>query len=525
MPSIAKRGGSPISPAPKSLPEALAGSDGDSTPQKRKLRSHASAVAAALREGGAVDPAAKRVSPRRCLNQSPNTPPKRIEKAVADKPSKLKKSPAKGLPDSLVADSKWNPRDPQQMSAAKEALHVSTLPPSVSCRENEQKMIVDFCKGCIEHGKAGSLYICGCPGTGKSLSMEKVKELLLHWTQEAGLQQPEVLALNCTSLSSTSEIFSKILSKYQLPKMTNNRTSALQQLQKLYSEKQQSRKMMLIIADELDYLITKDRAVLHDLFMLTTFPFSKCILVGIANAIDLADRFLPRLQSLNCKPTIVTFRAYSPVQIVRILHERLKVLPYPVFQPHALELCARKVAAASGDMRKALCICRGAIDMLEMELQESTRSTNLSMHDEEKGQQAVTTPEFSKLQEIDAVRIDHMVLALSRTFRSPVVDTIQILPQHQQIILCSAVKLFRGRQKDTTVGELYKSYLDVCKSTHIPAAGFLEFSSMCRVLNDQGLLKLGQSREDKLRRIALKVDEADITFALQGVRFFRNCLQ
>lgn len=83
----------------------------------------------------------------------------------------------------------------------------------------------------------------------------------------------------------------------------------------------------------------------------------------------------------------------------------------------------------------------------------------------------------------------------------------------------------------------------------------------------QGLLKVGQSREDKLRRIALKVDEADITFALQvleqdvlliivpvacfpdhptyslflmispksnfhnllyseqGVRFFRNCLQ
>lgn len=31
----------------------------------------------------------------------------------------------------------------------------------------------------------------------------------------------------------------------------------------------------------------------------------------------------------------------------------------------------------------------------------------------------------------------------------------------------------------------------------------------------QGLLKLGQSREDKLRRVSLKVDGADITFALQ----------
>lgn len=36
----------------------------------------------------------------------------------------------------------------------------------------------------------------------------------------------------------------------------------------------------LIIVDELDYLITKDRAVLHDLFMLTTFPSSRCILIG-----------------------------------------------------------------------------------------------------------------------------------------------------------------------------------------------------------------------------------------------------
>ncbi|GMY36250.1 cell division control protein 6 homolog B-like [Fagus crenata] len=83
-----------------------------------------------------------------------------------------------------------------------------------------------------------------------------------------------------------------------------------------------------------------------------------CILIGIANAIDPADCFLPRLQSLNCKPMVVTFRAYSKDQILKMLHERLMELPYTVFQPQALELYARKVAAASGDMRKALCVCR-----------------------------------------------------------------------------------------------------------------------------------------------------------------------
>ncbi|KAL6523506.1 AAA ATPase [Orobanche gracilis] len=40
------------------------------------------------------------------------------------------------------------------------------------------------CKGWVDHQKAGSLDICGCPRTGKSLSMEKIKGLLLHWATQ-----------------------------------------------------------------------------------------------------------------------------------------------------------------------------------------------------------------------------------------------------------------------------------------------------------------------------------------------------
>ncbi|MED6182924.1 AAA ATPase, variant 2 [Stylosanthes scabra] len=355
--------------------------------------------------------------------------------------------------------------------------------------------------------------------------MEKVKESLLNWAKEAGFSLPDVLSVNCTSLANTSDIFTKILGLSQSP---GKRVSAtpLQQLQNMYSQKSSTRNMTLIVADELDYLITRDRAVLHDLFMLTTFPFARCILIGVANAIDLADRFLPRLTSLNCKPTVVTFRAYSKDQILRILEERLTELPYTVFQRQALELCARKVAAASGDMRKALCICRSAIEMLEAEIRESVCNLNTPLEEKSSSEQNMATAsDPMKKQEFDIVRIDHMARALSKTYRSPVVDTIQSLPHHQQIILCSSMKHFRGAKKDTILGELYKSYSELCKLTLIPPAGILEFSNMCRVLNDQGLIKLGPSREDKLKRVTPKVDEADITFALQGIRFFRNCLQ
>ncbi|KAA8543751.1 hypothetical protein F0562_022072 [Nyssa sinensis] len=491
MPTIARHGSSPFAGGDELK-------DGDSTHQKRRLRSNSAADGNPIYSTPSSKPCSpmKRKSPRRCINDNPNSPADQIEKDSVDKLAKLRKSPVKRLSDSFLDKPMWNPGDAEQMSVVKEALHVSTAPSMVLCREDEQKRVLEFCKQCIEQEKAGSLYVCGCPGTGKSLSMERVKESLVDWAKDACFQLPDVVAINCTSLTNTSEIFNKILGKKQPRKKTNGSTSPLQHLQNLYTQKQESTgmKMMLVIVDELDYLITKDRAVLHDLFMLTTFPFSRCILLGVANAIDLADRFLPRLRSLNCKPMVITFRAYSKDQIVVILQQRLMALPYTVFQPQALELCARKVAAASGDMRKALCVCRSAIEMLEAELRESTCNLNFP-----------------------SVRVDHMAVALSKTYRSPIVDTIQSLPQHQQ--------LFRGGKKDATIGELSKSYTDVCKSTLIPPIGIMELSSMCRVLGDQGLIKLGQSREDKLRRVTLKVDEADITFALQGIRVFRNCLQ
>lgn len=507
----------------------LARSNGGSSPQKRRLRCNSAAGDDPIctTPSKPCSPLTRK-SPRRCLNDSPSSPAKEMVANCSAKFTKSRKSPVKKLSDCFVDKPTWNPTDSEQLSAVKEALHVSTAPSTVVCRENERKRVLEFCKQCIEQEKAGSLYMCGCPGTGKSLSIGNVKEYLIDWAKETGLQSLDVLAINCTSLAKTSDIFSKILGKNQPEKKVKASTSPLQHLQNLYSKKQQlpGMKMQLIIADELDYLITRDRAVLHDLFMLTTLPFSRCILIGIANAIDLADRFLPKLQSLNCKPMVVTFRAYAMDQIIKILKQRLTVLPYTVFQPQALELCARKVAAASGDMRKALCICRSAIEILEAEVRESTCNHNLTSTEWGfSDQYSSSATEILAKKENYIVRVDHMALALSRAYRSPVVDTIQSLPQHQQILLCSAVKHFRKGKKDTTAGELNRSYTEICKSTSIPPVGIMELSSMCRVLGDQGILKVGQSREDKLRRITLKVDEADIIFALQGIRFFRNCLQ
>ena len=67
------------------------------------------------------------------------------------------------------------------MKRTKMALHLSTALTLVVCRARSRIWFWN-CKGCVEHKKAESLYICGCPG--KSLSMEKVKDKLLNWAKE-----------------------------------------------------------------------------------------------------------------------------------------------------------------------------------------------------------------------------------------------------------------------------------------------------------------------------------------------------
>lgn len=61
---------------------------------------------------------------------------------------------------------------------------MSKAPSTIVCREDEQRRVFDFVKSCMEEKKAGSLYICGCPGTGKSLSMEKVSQQAQHWAKQ-----------------------------------------------------------------------------------------------------------------------------------------------------------------------------------------------------------------------------------------------------------------------------------------------------------------------------------------------------
>ncbi len=51
-------------------------------------------------------------------------------------------------------------------------------------------------------------------------------------------------------------------------------------------------------------------------------------------------------------------------------YEQVELHGQPVMEPTAVQFCARKVAAVAGDMRKALDICRRAVEMVEAEVRK-----------------------------------------------------------------------------------------------------------------------------------------------------------
>ena len=125
--------------------------------------------------------------------------------------------------------------------------------------------------------------------------------------------------------------------------------------------------------DEVDQIGVKDPELLCKLLAIPFLPAARACVIGIANSIDLTERFLPRLKMLNCEPQVLHFSQYSIPDIAAILTDRLErtnqleaFKQRPFIDRVAIEFTARKVAS-TGDLRRALDMIRQSIDLAEEE--------------------------------------------------------------------------------------------------------------------------------------------------------------
>ena len=244
----------------------------------------------------------------------------------------------------------------------------------------ERNQLQTFIQSGIRSRSGRCLYVSGPPGTGKSALVTEVCRDL------RGTPDVRTAFIKCMIIKSPGDIYSKLIEE-----LTNEEDRAeltsdeMAHLHEMFTPKKKSSGPVYVVTlDEIDHLLTLGSETLHKIFEWSLQRASRLILIGIANALDLTDRFLPRLKARNLKPQLLPFLPYTATQIASVITTKLQTLSQaspnaspshiPFVHPTAIEFCSKKVAAQTGDLRKAFDIMRRSIDLVEMETKEKHRN-------------------------------------------------------------------------------------------------------------------------------------------------------
>ncbi|KAL1844277.1 hypothetical protein VTJ49DRAFT_2334 [Mycothermus thermophilus] len=414
---------------------------------------------------------------------------------------------------------RMTPQTPLTPSTAQTVYHQarqlfsrSAEPGQLIGRDDERAKLLTFLERCTTARPGGCLYVSGPPGTGKSAMVKTVTD-----ETATGSESIRKAYINCMSIRSSKDLYATLLEELGGGSdMSESRVD--EALQKLFLCTKTD--VFLVVLDEVDHILTLDPESLHRVFEWSLQPSSRLTLVGIANALDLTDRFLPRLKSRNLKPELLPFLPYTAPQVKRIITERLKTLApegsdpnfIPFFHPAAIELCSRKVSSQTGDLRRAFEVCRRALDLVESE-------TRMKHENEAKDELLQMTPSRKPLGEnrnlasspacaasklakslahltvttAPRVTIAHLNKVTAAAFSNGPVQRLKTLNLQQKAALCSLVAIEKrnraaaaavsasapstpsstGRSRAAgvtttiaapTVKQLYEAYCALCKS-------------------------------------------------------------
>lgn len=387
----------------------------------------------------------------------------------------------------------------------------TAIPDRILAREVETKDVTHFLLNHVCGEKPGSLYISGAPGTGKTACLNWI---LTDLKEKLGASAP--IFINCMSLRNSQTIFrtiaDELFGKRKLK--CRGKDFAKRLAQKLTCQGP----MVLLVLDEMDQLDSKAQDVLYTIFEWPHLTDSRLVLIGIANLLDLTDRILPRLQARpKCKPQLLVFAPYTRDQIVAIVQDRLSQVPgESVLESAAVQFCARKVSSVSGDVRKALDVCRRAVEIVESgaRCQAMVKSKSPVKAPCSPGLKKVGLPHISQV--ISEVYGDRM------TSRSG----SECFPLQQKLLVCSLLLLLRpSKVKEVTLGKLHDAYSKVCRSQQMSGADQSECLSLCSLLESRGIVWLKQSKEARLTKVGLKIEEEDVEHALHDQALTGNILQ
>ncbi|XP_073995190.1 origin recognition complex subunit 1-like isoform X2 [Rhodnius prolixus] len=365
------------------------------------------------------------------------------------------------------------------LDQARISLQILTTSGSLPCRNAEYDNIRTYVLRKILDGSGGCMYISGVPGTGKTATVHAVVKSLQQDSQHKKIPSFDFVEVNGLRLTEPRQSYVRIWQA-----LTGNKVImelALKNLEKKFLGR--PTRTTLLLLDELDYLCNKRQDVIYNLLEWTTKHHSRLVILTIANTMDLPERTLKGKITSRMGLTRLVFQPYTYQQLQEIVMNRLG--KNEKFHADAVQLVARKVAAVSGDARRALDICRRAIETFD-----SDSDKPISVFDIEK--------------------------VISNIFTGVRVQAIKNCSNMCKLIL-RAIKdeVLRVGVEETTLGALLNQLDTICSLEGILVPNPGEVATLCNVLADSGLIVAEwEHRTDLKRKLSLNVSPDDIHYAL-----------
>lgn len=374
-------------------------------------------------------------------------------------------------------------------------------------RERETENLAKYIEEILAEKGSGSLYISGPPGTGKTATLTKII------SDRKLASKLKMVYVNCTSMSSAGSIYKKICEELSLSVGGTSEKFYLLAIEEYLKRKH---KTVMLVLDEIDQLASSKQTILYNIFEWPAKRESRLILVGIANALDLTDRLLSRLQArCELKPHLIQFLPYTKQQLVTILkNNMIQNDTTEMFNDAALQLLAAKVASTSGDARRALFLARRLVENASKEDRE-TKKAAAKLQDK----LASSLPK-------KPVQIGLVVNTIKQVYgTTQTMDDDEAFPLQQKLLLCSLLLVLKaGKSKDITVGRLHQVYRAVCSKRNLQVVDQTEFLNMCSLVESRGILRLQGKKEPRLMRVQLQWDEDEVHNTLNDKQLIASVL-
>ena len=233
------------------------------------------------------------------------------------------------------------------------------------CRTVEFDTVYTHLEAAISAGSGTCIYISGTPGTGKTATVREVVSQLNASVQAEELDDFIFVEINGMKVTDPHQSYSLLWEALKGDRVSPSHALGL--LDREFDHPSPRRVPCVVLMDELDQLVTKNQSVMYNFFNWPSLRHSRLIVLAVANTMDLPERTLSNKISSRLGLTRILFPGYTHEQLQEIIRSRLSHVPDNIVDPDAIQFASRKVAAVSGDARRALDICRRAVEIAEGE--------------------------------------------------------------------------------------------------------------------------------------------------------------